>query len=31
MRQWVLAFPHRVRFLLARDAKLLSAALTFCP
>ena len=29
MRQWVLAFPHRVRFLLARDAKLLSEALTF--
>jgi hypothetical protein len=28
IRQWVLAFPHRVRFLLSRDPKLLSAALT---
>jgi len=29
MRQWVLAFPHRVRFVLARTPRLLSAALTF--
>jgi len=29
MRQWVLAFPHRVRFVLARHPALLSAALSF--
>ena len=29
MRQWVLAFPHRVRFVLARQPRLLSATLTF--